>query len=223
MLKNTLRRFTLYVVLNDLIKTVKTRIRERKEVRAWLKSGRPVPPPHTVKQGIIKHFLQKCTAQVFIETGTYRGDMVQAMSSLFKKIYSIELDGKLYRNAVQRFSREPHIEIVNGDSAERLPAILNQIHGPAFFWLDGHYSGEATAKGSLDTPILQELSAIFKHPVKSHTILIDDARCFVGENDYPTLAQLRTFVSENRPDLSFEVEDDVIRIYSAMMSGECSG
>lgn len=215
MLKDTLKRFRLYAGLNDLIKTVKNQIRERKEMREWLKRGKPAPPPHAVKRGIIKHFLQKCPARIFIETGTYRGDMIKAMSGFFKEIYSIELDEELYRNAVQRFARYPHIEIVKGDSAERLPAILNGIHEPAFFWLDGHYSGEFTAKGTVDTPILQELNAIFNHPVKNHTILIDDARCFVGEHDYPSLGQLRSFVLGNRPDLSFEVEDDVIRILPA--------
>jgi hypothetical protein len=44
-------------------------------------------------------------------------------------------------------------------------------------------------------------------------ILIDDARCFTGENDYPTLDELKSFVAERKPNHKFSVEHDIIRIH----------
>jgi hypothetical protein len=48
-------------------------------------------------------------------------------------------------------------------------------------------------------------------------MLIDDARCFIGPNPvfrhYPTIAELRCYVEERRPDLAFSVVDDIIRIH----------
>jgi hypothetical protein len=81
------------------------------------------------------------------------------------------------------------------------------------FWLDGHYSGGITAKGPLDTPIVKELDSILNHSVTGHVILIDDARCFVGENDYPTIDELREILHTERPRWVFEVKDDIIRIH----------
>jgi hypothetical protein len=82
------------------------------------------------------------------------------------------------------------------------------------FWLDAHYSGEGTALADSETPVLSELDCIFSHAVKGHVILIDDARCFDGKGDYPSLPEIKTYVSERRPDLICEVRDDIIRIYS---------
>lgn len=41
--------------------------------------------------------------EVFIETGTYLGDMVWAMKDVFKQIYSIKLSDDLYKKAVKKF------------------------------------------------------------------------------------------------------------------------
>lgn len=43
---------------------------------------------------------------------------------------------------------------------------------------------------------------------------IDDARCFTGENDYPSLKTLGQFIFEAHPGWVFYVKDDIIRTYS---------
>ena len=178
----------------------------------WRVAGKPVPPPHFIKQRIIKNFANKFDIKVFIETGTYHGSTTWAVRNTFDEIYSIELDRVLYEKACEKFKFLPHIHIVNGDSSKILPEILSKIDKPVLFWLDGHYSGGATAKGNLETPILEELKSVLNHKVKNHIILIDDARLFVGKNDYPTIAELKSFVSKINPNLSFEIENDIIRI-----------
>ena len=97
-----------------------------------------------------------------------------------------------------------------------LPEILNEIEDPCLFWFDAHYSLGNTARGEKETPVLEELKHIFKHPIEKHVILIDDARCFIGQNDYPALKELKELVLNRYPRSIFEVEDDIIRVHRKM-------
>ena len=136
----------------------------------------------------------------------------------FGQIYSIELDAGLCMKARERFTDVPNVNIIQGDSSNILPDILASVKQPCLFWLDGHYSGDITAKGDLNTPIKKELERIFAHPIKNHVILIDDARCFTGQNDYPTMEDLKKFVAKKRPKWIFEIKNDIIRIHERISS-----
>ena len=188
-------------------------IQLRKGLRDWKKSGRSTPLPPLEKQRMVREYAGRFPALVFVETGTYFGDMVHAVKGIFARIYSIELDGTLYDRAKKRFSRFSHISILHGDSNEILPGILRNVTQPCLFWLDAHYSGGITTKGRAETPIMQELHCILGHPVKGHVILIDDARMFTGQNDYPTVREIEDLVRDSRPEWVFEVRDDIIRIH----------
>lgn len=181
--------------------------------RAWEKQGRPSPPPHVVKEELIRDYARTFNTKILIETGTYLGDMVHAMKKSFSRIISFELDQALAAQAQNRFAKDNHIEIVQGDSGKLLGNYLATINEPCLFWLDGHYSGGITAKGALETPIKNELTFILSHPVDGHVVLIDDARCFTGENDYPTLDELTNFVAKRKPGHKFTVKHDVIRVH----------
>jgi hypothetical protein len=196
-----------------LLPRIRARWRNRKALRHWEHQGKPAPPPHIVKQIAVREYAKEFRTQILVETGTYLGEMVAAMRRHFDRIFSIEIDRSLYENALNMFSQFQHIRLLHGDSAEALPAVLSEVQQPCLFWLDGHYSGAGTGKGSIDTPVLNELSHIFSHHVREHVILIDDAREFRGVNDYPSLEQLREFVKGFRPDWAFEVKDDIIRIH----------
>src|SRR2546425_6234629 len=50
-------------------------------------------------------------SQIFVETGTYRGDMVEAMKPLFHKIYSIELSDALFAEAQRRDRKSTRPEL----------------------------------------------------------------------------------------------------------------
>ena len=189
--------------------------RDRKAMREWDKQGRPSPPPHIVKETLIKDYARLFNTKILVETGTYLGDMVYAMKGSFSRILTFELDRALYEQAQKRFATDDHIEIIHGDSGELIEQYLTTIGEPCLFWLDGHYSGGITARGSLDTPIMNELSHILSHQIHGHVILIDDARCFTGRNDYPTIAELNSFVNERKQGWQFTVNDDVIRIHPA--------
>lgn len=192
--------------------------RQHKDLVRWVKNGRSGPTPHLIKQATVKEYAKKFNTSILVETGTFMGDMVSAMKQEFDTIISIELSNNLYKRAMKRFSSISHIQIVRGDSAKVLPNILTSITEPALFWLDAHYSAGFTEKGDSETPIKRELDYILKHAISNHVILIDDARCFTGQNDYPSLVELKKIVETNRPHFDIQVKEDIIRIHPRNIS-----
>jgi hypothetical protein len=188
-------------------------LRRHFEVWRWQRNGKPNPPPPLIKQQIVKDYARRFGLDTLIETGTYRGDMVNACRETFAQIISIELDDVLFEEAQRRFAQHPHVSILHGDSGRLLNETLLQVSKPSLFWLDGHYCGAVTARGTADTPIIDELRAVLNHPIREHVILIDDARCFDGTSDYPTIDELRRAVLLLRPDYLFEVASDIIRTH----------
>ena len=189
--------FGINIFLWNKIESIKNIIRYRKIMKKILTLF------WNIKESLITVYLSK--------QAPIGGNMVEAMKTRFKKIYSIELSDDLYRKAKDRFVNDKHVELLKGDSGVILPELLTRIKEPAFFWLDAHYSGGITARGTIDTPIERELQAIMNHPIKEHVILIDDARHFTGTNNYPTAAMVENIARKyNR---SFEMKDDNFRIY----------
>lgn len=184
----------------------------KKEIASWFKKGKPIPPPDAVKQEIVKDIAKEFNLKVFIETGTFLGDMVNAVKDFFEKIYSIEINEKLYQMSKKRLKKHNHIHIIKGDSGKILKFLLQKINKPALFWLDAHYCGGITGRGEKETCIIEELQIILNHQVKNHIIFIDDARAFIGENDYPTIEELKGILN-NQPHYHLTIEDDIIRIF----------
>ena len=134
--------------------------------------------------------------RIFVETGTYYGLMLQACLEHFDALYSIEIEPHFYRRARKVFGRDPKVTLLHGDSAELLPRLLAVIESPCLFWLDAHYSGGLTGRAKADTPIHGELEAIFKHRCK-HVVMIDDAECFDGPNEYPRIERVAETAMEH--------------------------
>jgi hypothetical protein len=179
----------------------------------WDQAGRPVPAPPIIKQTIVNEYRRRFGVRVLVETGTFRGEMIAAMLGRFDRIYSIELDDRWFENARRRFGRRLDVRLLHGDSGTRLREVLAEIDRPALFWLDAHYSGPATARGPLDTPIAQELEAIRAHPVQGHVILIDDVSYFTGRDGYPDLSALVGALRAEYPRAVVDVADDILRMH----------
>ena len=119
----------------------------------------------------------------FLETGAYYGvGIQQALDAGYENIVSIELSEHYYNLCKQKFQNNKNVNLVLGDSADVLALVLRNIDEPITFWLDGHYSCGNTAKGKYWSPLMQELDAISKHPCQTHTIIIDDMRCWNVNN-----------------------------------------
>jgi hypothetical protein len=179
---------------------------------AWRFRGRPVPPPHSVKQKIVVAYGRRFGLTTLVETGTHLGNMIAGVRKRFERIYSIELGEDLAAGARARFAGDEGVVILNGDSGVVLPSLLEEIRRPCLFWLDGHFSGGNTALGNSVTPILRELETILLHGVHGHVILVDDVRLFSGEEGYPRLGEVRELVARKYPGAHVEVGDDVMRI-----------
>jgi hypothetical protein len=180
------------------------RLRQGIAARNWDGRG---PAPHPIKQRTVRKYASKHRLRILVETGTFYGDMVAAMLHDFDLIYSIELSEALYRKAVRRFRDYSHVRLIHGDSAEELGKLVGTLPGPALFWLDGHFSGGVTARGSADTPIFAELLHI-RSSAHPHVVLIDDARCFGTDPVYPKMSELQTFIGA--PELKVETDSFVI-------------
>ncbi|TMD10620.1 MAG: hypothetical protein E6J02_00480 [Chloroflexi bacterium] len=182
------------------------------EVPAWYLTGRRSVPPHMFKQKVLRSYARRYRLKTLVETGTYVGDMVWALRRDFATIHSIELSEELYEKARARFSGFEHIHLHHGDSREVLGQVISTLAGPALFWLDGHYSGERTARGPVVTPVMSELAHVFgSDRAHAHVALIDDAWEFTGARGYPAQEELERSLPPDRG-LSFSVADNIIRI-----------
>jgi len=129
----------------------------------------------------------------FVETGTLNADTTRAMVPFFKKVITIELSPEYYWRNVHMYAHHyPTIQFVQGDSTVELVRILPVIDQPALFFLDGHWSSGDTARGSIDCPLVEELTAIMQHMRPACIIIVDDFRLF------------GTHLSENWTDITKE-------------------
>ena len=106
------------------------------------------------------------------------GESVENVCGSFDKVYTIELCPKLAQKAIQKFTKESHVHVIQGDSSLKMPDICKELDLPTFFWLDGHWSGGNTARGPVDCPLLEECRAIADHCKVEAVIAIDDVRLF---------------------------------------------
>lgn len=173
-------------------------------------------------------FLQELStlfkADVFIESGTFFGTSAGRAALFFKEVHTMELSPSLYQEAQQRLNKYQNVHTYCGDSSKLLPEILKNVTGRIVFWLDGHYSEGSTAKGSKNTPVMEELEAIKNSGITNAVILIDDMRCFQTVDDrpenlslkgYPSVAELEQAILEINKDYQFYIFGDTALAFPA--------
>lgn len=121
---------------------------------------------------------------VFIETGTFRGEtLFNALRAGFKALYSIEFLEENWRIATKKFNNEAKVKVLLGSSPDILPTIIDQNRATTF-WLDAHFQGGSVSEQDPkygECPLLGELKAIFEFKWEiSPWVLIDDAHMFNG-------------------------------------------
>ena len=193
----------------ELVDSLRQSVKFRAAIR---ENGFRPPLPPFVKRSILKQTLLTNGLQSFVETGTHYGDTPWLFRHELQEIWSVELSPALARLAKRRFRRYPNVHIVQGDSSECLQKIIPQLSAPVLFWLDGHYSAGVTAHGSVNCPIYSELHSILKDCKQRYVILIDDARMFGADADYPTLVDLESVVRKLVPNAEIGVEHDMIMV-----------
>jgi len=150
----------------------------------------------------------------FVETGTYKGGTSFWAATVFKNVYTIEIDPFISKETSERPDCPSNIKFFVGNSKDVLPQIVKGLIGQTFFWLDGHWCWGAGGK-DMECPLLEEIEAIkmSKDPI----IFIDDARCFLGPlppphnaEDWPRIDEIFALLKLNFPFHHTTILDDVI-------------
>jgi hypothetical protein len=116
---------------------------------------------------------------VFIETGTFRGETVANVKDVFNTVISIEIVDALYQAAHNQFKAYPNVEIIKNDCVLELPKLIERYNDKkVVYFLDGHYSAGVTGKNDKDVPLLDELKIINDSYKQECLIIIDDADLF---------------------------------------------
>ena len=111
--------------------------------------------------------LSKYVNPTFVETGTHEGGAIAlALEWGFEDIRSIDVERHVYYSAVRRFSGNKKVKLYLGDAGLLIKDMIADVNTKITFWLDAHDGYTST--------LWDELEAIRNHPVKGHTILIDD-------------------------------------------------
>ncbi|HYW34210.1 MAG TPA: hypothetical protein VE868_02280 [Balneolaceae bacterium] len=183
-----------------------------KQMLDWLNEGLSGPPPLLVKQKILKAYARDYDLKLFVQTATFRGDMVEALRKKFKYLYSIEMNEAPYLKATMRFQDHNNVKIIRGNAAEVLKELMKYIKKPTLFWLNRPYSNGSTLHEKTDMPILQELKGILSDGIRRNVILIDEARYFGTAPSYPDLQEVKELCKSLEENLDIHVEHDLIRI-----------
>jgi len=120
----------------------------------------------------------------FVESGSYYGDGIQdALNAGFSIIHSYEVLLENYHICANRFAHNSNVNLHYKSSTQMYDEI-SKINEPITFWLDGHYSGNTTGYDDNEFyPLRKELDIISRHPIKTHTICIDDRRLLIETDD----------------------------------------
>jgi hypothetical protein len=129
---------------------------------------------------LFKSVLEKYKNDVFVETGTLWGESIElALECGFKKIYSIELNPERVKFNEEKFKKEIDegiVHIIEGDTFNVFSNVVRNVRSQATFWLDAHWDDGPV--GVYKCPLPFELQNLMQHPIRTHTILIDDRRLF---------------------------------------------
>ncbi len=159
---------------------------------------------------------------IFIETGSYAGWGIDAaLAAGFTKIISIEVNDHFYQICKEKFEPYKNVYLHFGDSMLILPEILKTINERCTFWLDAHYMSDPNTEGGMiPVPLMEELKIIKQHPIKNHTILIDDIRLLRDHEaewaDLPYgVSDVEEFIYSINPGYKItytfgEVDDDIL-------------
>lgn len=177
---------------------------------------------------LLEHLTELLPLTVFVETGTFQGDTVQAARPFFEKLYSAEVVEKHYQLAAQRFDSDTAVSLHLGASSKLLRSLAPELRDKSvLYWLDAHWceTGDGTAPTDTQCPLLDELEAIGTlNP--SSVVLIDDARYFLAPppepNDpstWPTLDAVLQALRALSSNHEVMVTNDVI-VFSPKAIGE---
>jgi len=191
-------------------------IKNLRSLKNWYKRDFRAPSPSFVKLKILKsENMDNC---LWIETGTYYGETTLFLSSIAKKVISIEADERLFNLASIKFKLFNNVEIFLSKSEEILETILIKekdfenlcIYLDAHLCIDHIKNIETFGIKNSSTPIVKELKVIEQNlkNFKNIKILIDDIRLFsLNYHNYPSVNEIVNWCKKNQ--LQWTIEQDI--------------
>lgn len=166
----------------------------------------------SLKSSLLQELQTVFKLDAFVETGTYLANTTMKATEFFNQIHSIELSSELYTKALGRLKYREQETVHLGDSKDVLYQLIPCLRDKrVLFYLDGHYSGHVTAKGSLPTPLIEELKAIAQMKTTHAILLINDVRLF-QDTCFPEKVQSLNLELETYPYLE-EVIKAILTIH----------
>jgi hypothetical protein len=155
-------------------------------------------------------------AEIFVESGTFKGVTAEWAADQFREVITIELSPEIHRETSTRLAGKSNISFRRGHTAEVLSTLLPGMREPAIFWLDAHWSGLNTSGREEECPILAELRLLNDTTIE-HSILIDDARLFTAPpplphqaSQWPTIWQIHEALEQGPSPRFVIIQQDVI-------------
>jgi len=129
---------------------------------------------------LVEHLKQVLPLSIFVETGTFEGETVNKVISLFEEVHTVELSEEYYLKSSKRFQEQNSVKVYYDSSELLLKKLCFLLRDKSvLYWLDAHWCiADSTAGYHSQCPLLQELDAIQVLNAQS-VILIDDARLFL--------------------------------------------
>jgi hypothetical protein len=139
-----------------------------------------------IPQELALRIKEACGSEVFIETGTFKGETTRWAAKNFKQVVTVEIDPEMFSAAAETFREFGNIDARLGDSRKILTEILPALNDcKPVIWLDAHACG----KEDKDSPLLEEIELINRLCPRA-AILIDDARFILAPIDGRRLCTL---------------------------------
>lgn len=140
----------------------------------------------------LSNIIFKYNIKVFIETGTWKGDGINAaIRHPFEKIMSIDISPKHFESNSSMFGGDKRVKLFIGDSGIKLKEMLSEVgqNEPILFWLDAHLPDlngkEISLAEEVIIPLERELKIIKEmRDISKDVFIIDDLRLFEYV-DYP--------------------------------------
>jgi hypothetical protein len=150
------------------------------------------PPSDLAKRRYLLKLFRDRGHGVLVESGTYLGGTVEFFLPYADRIVSVEIEPRLFEEAVRRFANKPKVELRLGDARKLIPELAAELEEPALFWLDGHFTGGVnTMMGEQLEPapgILEALASL--ELPEGTTVVVDDLRLFGRGDGFPALETL---------------------------------
>jgi hypothetical protein len=119
--------------------------------------------------------------EIFIETGTCKGDGVDWALTNFNEIVSTEIYESLFLYSKDKFKNNDNVIIENLDTLDFLNKKVPELNKSTFFYLDAHASdNNCGSHPNHPVPFVQESEIILNnfYDLNEMIVAIDDERCW---------------------------------------------